>query len=386
MAHAILSPSSAARWMACTPSARLEEQFPDTSSEAAAEGTVAHELGELLIAYAVGQITAKEFNREIKDIEARKYYSADMLENCEAYRDFVITKYEEAKKHTPDAELILEARLDLTDFIPDGFGTGDAQIIADGKLEIIDLKYGRGVFVEAEDNPQLMIYGMGALKAAEMFYEIHTVSMTIFQPRINNIKTVEISADRLYAWVANKVQPKAQIAFVGKGDFVTGDHCFFCKAKTTCRAYAEKQLEIAKHEFKQPDLLSQEEIADILSKIDEFIGWGNKVKDYALDEAVNNGVKWDGFKLVEGRSIRRYADQDKVVEKLLANDIPEPLIYKAPEVLGITAMEKAITKKTFNTLLSDLIIKPAGKPTLVPESDKRKAINSMDSAIEDFEE
>ena len=307
-----------------------------------------------------------------------------MLDNCSAYSDFVVEQYEDAKKDSPDAVIILEAKLDLTQFIPEGFGTGDVQIIADRKLRIIDFKYGRGVFVEAEDNPQLKIYALGALLEAEIFYAIDTISMTIFQPRINNIKTVEMSAIELYEWGFDLVNPLAQKAFAGKGEFVTGDHCFFCKAKTQCRAYAEEQLELTKHEFKLPPLLSQEEIADILTKADNFIGWANKIKDYALDEAVNNGVKWQGFKLVEGRSNRRYSDQDKVVETLLANDVPEAMIYKAPEVLGIKAMEKSITKKRFNELLNGLIVKPAGRPTLVGESDKRPEINSAESAIEDF--
>ena len=385
MAHAILSPSSAARWMACTPSARLEMTFEDTTSEAAEEGTLAHELGELLIKTEIGQCDVSTFKNMHYQLSRSKYYSNEMLDYCMAYRDFVLKKYHDARSHTPDAELILEAKLDLSSFIPESYGTADAQIIADGKLQIVDLKYGRGVFVEAEDNPQLMIYATGALISAQMFYNIDTVEMSIFQPRINNIKTVEMDADRLLAWAANRVTPLAKIAFEGKGEFKVGDHCFFCKAKMLCKAYANKQMEMANTDFEEPHLLTDGEIAYVIKHADDFISWAQGVKKYALEQAVNNGKQWDGFKLVEGRSNRRYKSQDDVLKRLVENGVSMDIIYDEPKLLGITKLERALTKKVFNEMLSDLIIKPQGKPTLVPIDDSRTAINSIEYAAEDFE-
>lgn len=381
--HALLSPSSAARWLACTPSARLEEQFPDTASEAAEEGTVAHHLGETLILFASGKITKRQFNAELKQIENGPYYNAEMQDLAEGYRDYVLTEWENAKKRTSDAELIVEAKLNLTDWVEEGFGTADAQIIADKTLRVIDFKYGKGVSVSATDNKQMMLYALGALKEAECYYDIDSVSMTIYQPRLGNVSTFEMGVKELRAWAESELVERAASAYAGEGEFVTGGHCLFCRAKVRCRAYAEKQLEMAKYEFKDPPLLDEDEIADILKASSDFKSWISKIETFALDEAVNNGKKWNGFKLVEGRSVRAYKDQDEAVKKLMENGIPEAIIYER-KVLGITAMEKAITKKVFTSLLSELIVKPQGKPTLVDESDKRPEWNSTASAVNDF--
>jgi hypothetical protein len=383
--HAILSPSSAARWLACTPSARLEEQFPDRAGDAAAEGTLAHSLGELLIQLAAGQVTKRTFNARMKKIEESKYYNADMQDLMEGFRDFVIAEHEMAKKIAPDAELILETKLDLTEWVADGFGTADVQIVADDTLHIIDLKYGKGVTVAAEENKQMMLYGLGALRANDAFWDIREVKMTIYQPRVGNVSSFKMRKSSLIHWAINELKPKAERAYAGEGEFAAGDHCMFCKAKAVCRTYAERQLEIAKYEFKDGNLLSEHEVADILSRAAEFKNWLGKVEEHALVEAVDNGVRWPGFKLVEGRSNRVYADPDKVAEKLTSSGIPEETIYEK-KMLGITAMEKAITKKTFSELLGDLVIKPQGKPTLVPESDKRPEWNSVESAIKDFKD
>jgi len=385
MAHALLSPSSAARWLACTPSAKMEEMFPDSAGEAAAEGTLAHALGELLLRRAKDEITTHEYLSEFNKIAKSEYYCQEMQELMEGYRDFVLAEWEMAKKITPDAELLLETKLDLREWVEGGFGTGDAQIIADRTLRIIDLKYGKGVTVSAVYNKQMMLYALGAIREALIYYDIDLVTMTIYQPRTDNVSDYSIAVADLLNWAERELKPKAALAYAGEGDLVPGNHCMFCKAKVRCRAYAEKQLEIAKYEFRNADLLTDEEVADVLNRSSELKNWLGKVEEYALNEAVDNGKKWPGYKLVEGRSNRTYLDQDKVAERLLENGIPEAIIYER-KLLGITAMEKAITKKTFGEVLHDLVVKPQGKPALVPASDKRPEWNSTESAINDFKD
>lgn len=381
-AHALLSPSSAARWLACTPSARMEEMFPDRAGEAAAEGTLAHALGELLIRKET-TIKYGTYAREVKAIQASPYYNAEMQELMEGYRDFVLAEWEKAKRITPDAELKLEAKLDLREWVEEGFGTADAQIISDRTLRIIDLKYGKGVTVSAVGNKQMMLYALGAIREALIYYDIDEVTMTIYQPRTDNISDFAMSVTDLLAWAEDELKPRAALAYAGEGELETGGHCLFCKAKVRCRAYAGKQLEVAKYDFRNADLLDDDEIADVLDRSSDLKNWLGKVEDYALSEAVDNGKRWPGYKLVEGRSVRTYTDQDKVSARLTENGIPEAIIYER-KLLGITKMEQAITKKTFSALLSDLVVKPQGKPTLVPATDKRPEWNSTESAIRDF--
>lgn len=382
-AHALLSPSSASRWLTCTPSARLEERFPDNSGEAAKEGSLAHELGEALIKLYAKQIKKVEFNRIVKVIEANPLYSSDMLDHMEAYATFVTERYAVARKRTKDAVLQVETRLDLTEYAPESFGTGDVIIIADGTMDVIDLKYGKGVRVSAVENNQMMMYGLGALSLFELSYDIRTVRMTIYQPRLDSVSEYEMSADDLRHWGENVLGPGAEMAFKGEGEFVSGDHCRFCRAKSQCKARANENLKLARYEFAEGPLLSDDEISDILSGAPRFKNWLNDVEDYALKEAVNNGRVWPGFKLVEGRSVRTYADQDKVVEALRKAGIEDAVIYER-SLLGITAMERAISKTRFNEVLGDLVIKSQGKLTLAPLSDKRQAYNSLESAINDF--
>lgn len=382
-AHALLSPSSASRWLTCTPSARLEERFPDNSGEAAKEGSLAHELGEALIKLYAKQIKKVEFNRIVKAIEANPLYSRDMLDHMEAYATFVMERYTAARKRTKDAVLQVETKLDLTEYVPDSFGTGDVVIIADGILDIIDLKYGKGVRVSAVENKQMMMYGLGALSLFELCYDIRIVRMTIYQPRLDSVSEHEMLADDLRYWGENVLSPGAEKAFKGEGEFISGDHCRFCRAKSQCKARANENLKLARYEFAEGPLLSDDEISDILSGAARFKNWLNDVEDFALKEAVNNGRVWPGFKLVEGRSVRTYADQDKVVEALRKAGIEDAVIYER-SLLGITAMERAISKTRFNEVLGDLVIKSQGKLTLVPLSDKRQAYNSLESAINDF--
>lgn len=383
--HALLSPSSASRWLACTPSAVLESQFPDTAGAAAAEGTLAHSLGELLIKKRLNLIPAKKYRVDLSEIQINGMHDAAMSEHADAYATYVLEQFAEAQTRTKDAMLFLEQKLDLTEYVPDGFGTGDCVIIADGVLTIIDLKYGKGVPVSAVENKQMMLYGLGALNQFGHLYNIDTVRLTIYQPRLDNISTWEISAAELLQWGEAVLKPRAAQAFKGEGEFVPGDHCRFCKVKAQCRALADHNLSIAKYEFKMPALLELEEIADILGRVDGLIKWASSVETFALSEALA-GKKFPGYKLVEGRSNRTYSDEAAIVDKLRESGYTDQQIYAPAKILGITAMETVVGKKEFNSLLSDLIIKPAGKPTLVPESDKRPELKSLDGAKADFAE
>lgn len=385
MSHALLSPSSASRWLNCTPSARLEQQFPETTSEYADEGTLAHKLGELLIRQTLKTVEKAQFKSLMKEVEDSKHFDASMENYCEDYAVFVVEQFADAQSRTKDALIFLEHKLDMSEYVPEGFGTGDVVIIADGILDFTDLKYGKGVPVSAVENKQMMLYGLGALRSFDHLYDIHTVRMTIYQPRIDNISTWEISVEDLKAWAEYELKPKAEMAFKGEGEYKAGNHCQFCKAKATCRTLAEKNLELAVHEFQDPALLTDEQISDILGRIKLFTIWTDAVEAHALTQAVDHGKKWPGYKLVEGRSNRQYKDETAVADVLLKKGFAEDLIYKK-KIIGITEMEKNVGKKQFTELLSDLIIKPAGKPTLVPESDKRPEFKSVDSAVRDFAE
>lgn len=384
MAHAILSPSGASRWLNCPPSARLEQQFPDSSGEAAKEGTLAHALGETFLKHRLRLIAHDQLKKEIALIEADPLYSNEMWEYASNYADYVYESFNAAKAITSDAVIQIEAQLNLTDYVPEGFGTGDAVIIADGTMDIIDLKYGKGVNVSCENNKQMMLYALGGLREFDFMYDIQNVRMTIYQPRMDNISTFEMSVKDLQEWAENVLKPIAKLAFEGKGEFKVGDHCRFCRAKAVCKANATQNLELAKYDFAESVLLTDAEVADILSRAAAFKSWITSVEEMALTEAVEKGKSYPGFKLVEGRSNRVYMDEDKVAIALTREGFGEDEIY-LKKLLGITAMEKAITKKTFENVLGGLVIKPAGKPTLVVESDKRTAWNSAESAKNDFQ-
>lgn len=383
--HAILSPSGASKWLACPPSARLEQTFPDRAGEAAAEGTLAHAIAETMLKYKTGAIRKTAYLKEMVNHSKNKLHSDDMLSYMEDYTDYVMEVYAKAKSTTKDAIIFLETRLDMTDYVPEGFGTGDINIVADKILDFIDLKYGKGVIVSAIKNKQMMLYALGAYKEFSHLYEIETIRMTIYQPRLDNIDTWEIHVDDLLKWAKEEVKPKAQLAWEGKGEFLPGSHCTFCRAKPVCRAFAEKNLEVAKYDFAKPETLDDDEIADVLKKGKELASWVKSVQDYALLESVHNGKKWPGFKLVEGRSNRKYSDELKVVEVLLNSGFSEADLF-TKKILGITAMEQKITKKVFNEKLGELIIKPKGSPTLVPQSDKRPEYepDGSSSILDDF--
>lgn len=371
--HSILSPSGAHRWMNCTPSARLEQEFEGTESEAAKEGTAAHALCEHKLKKALHMRS----KRPVSD------YNSDEMEECsDAYVDFVMEQYELAKQTCKDPVVLIEQKLDFSCYVPDGFGTGDCIIISDGKLHIIDLKYGMGILVEAEENPQMKLYALGALEIYDALYDIKEVSMTIFQPRRENVSTWTISVDELKNWAEKELKPKAQMAYRGEGEYLPGEWCTFCRAAVRCRARAEEKLKLAQSEFKLPPLLTDAEIEEILLILPNLTKWANEITAYATDAAVNHGKEWSGFKVVEGRSIRKYRDEDKVAEA--AKEAGYTDIYRK-SLIPLIEMQKLMGKQKFEEVLGGLVFKPPGKPTLVPVADKRPAINVM-NAINEFNE
>lgn len=370
--HALLSASSSKQWLNCPPSAKLCAEVDDRSSAYAQQGTDAHTLCEYKVLLATGKKASWD------PTEHLTYYDAEM-ENCtEEYSQYVLEEYLKAKELCPDPEILVEQRLDFSKWVPKGFGTGDCIIVADGVLHIIDFKYGLGVLVEAKGNPQMMCYALGALDIYDGIYDIKTVKMTIFQPRRDNISSFEMDKEELLHWADTVLAPTAQLAYEGKGDFKAGDHCQFCKVKASCRKRAEYNLELAKYDFEMPAHLEDTEIAAILPRIDELVSWVNDIKEYALQQALS-GTVYDGYKVVEGKSNRKYTN-DEAVASAVANAGFDPYEKK---LLGITAMTSLLGKQKFNELLGGLITKPQGKPTLVPETDKRLALNT---AKDDFNE
>lgn len=381
--HAVLSASSAHRWMHCPGSVALCQNVPDKGSKYAEEGTLAHSLAELMINYNLGRLTKTEFGKKIKKLQEDPFYSQEMQDYIEDYVRNIWELTNEAKSHSKDAELLTEQRLDFSAWVPEGFGTGDVVIVYDKVIHIVDLKYGKGVGISAEDNPQLMLYGLGALATYDMLYDIETVKLTIIQPRLDNISTYEVYADDLLAWGETVVKPAAEKALMEDAPCEAGDWCRFCKVRATCRTRKDAMTELAKMEFRDARLLEDSEIGEVLRLADQLTAWANDVKEYAQQEA-ENGKKWDGWKLVEGRSNRKYSDETKVAEALIKAGYAESLLYER-KLYGITAMEKIIGKKPLTEFCGSLIIKPAGKPVLVPESDERPELSSTDSAIKDFE-
>lgn len=374
--HAYLSASASHRWLACPPSAKLCANILDQASEYAQQGTDCHELCAYLVEKALGKDV-------IDPTENLTYYDTEMQNCAEEYRNYVLEQIEAAKKFCKDPQVMIEQRLDFSRWVENGFGTGDCVIVADEILQIIDYKHGLGILVSAGDNEhggnsQMMCYALGALEVFGDIYDINQIKMTIFQPRRDNISTYTISKEDLLKWADEVLAPTAQLAYVGKGEFNAGDHCTFCKVKATCRKRAEYNLELAKYDFKMPATLDDTEIAAILEKVDEMISWGNDIKDYALQQA-QSGVHFEGWKIVEGRSNRKYTDENAVADTVKDAGF-DPYEKK---LLGITSMSTLLGKKKFEELLGGLIYKPPGKPTLVPESDKRPAMNT---AKDDFKE
>jgi hypothetical protein len=351
----------------------LEEQFEEDESSYAAEGTAGHALAEHLLRKYLKQRT----KRPVSD-----YYTDELMEAVDEYVSFVIGEIEDARRESAHPILLVEQRIDASEYVAGCFGTADMAIITDTVAHIIDLKLGKGVEVCAEENPQLMIYGLGVLSMAEALYDIETVRMTIFQPRLNNSSTWNVSPDFLKRWGDEVLRPAGAMALIGAGELAAGTWCRFCKAQHQCRARAESFLALARMEFCKPALLSDEEIAEVLSKADELSKWAADIYAFAQDAAIIHGKQWPGYKVVEGRTNRKYTSDEEVAQTAMAAGYKD--IYKHT-LVGITEMERLMGKENFNTILGALVYKPRGKLTLVPESDRREHITNI-TAQADFEQ
>ncbi len=362
--HAILSASSSDRWLHCPPSARLCESYDDMGSNYAAEGTDAHALCEYKLRQALGM--------EATDpTENLTWFNEEMSDCATGYAAYVLEQVEAAKQTCADPVVLIEQRVDFSRWVESGFGTADCVIIADGTLQVIDYKHGLGVLVDATENPQMQCYALGALELFDAIYDIDSVRMTIYQPRRENVSTYELSKDELYRWADEVLKPTADLAFAGDGNFLCGEWCGFCKAKHDCRARADTNMELARYDFKLPPLLTDAEVEEILARADDLVSWAADIKEYALQQAIS-GKEWHGWKLVEGRSNRRYTNETAVAGAVTDAGF-DPYEHK---VLGVTAMQKLLGKSRFEEILAAYIEKPQGKPTLVPESDKRPAMNT----------
>ncbi len=361
--HSVLGASAAERWIHCPPSARLTAGMQDEETSFAAEGTAAHALCEWKVRRALKMRAGR---RPTSD-----YWTDEMEECTDDYRDYIMDLVGQAKQICKDPVTMIEQHLDFSCWVPDGYGTGDFLLVADGELNIVDFKFGRGVPVYADHNPQMMLYALGALELFDMLYDIQTVTMTIFQPRLSNISVWSIDADELYRWAEEDLKPKAEMASKGEGEYTPGSWCRFCKARNQCRARAESFLELARMEFRPPALLSDEEIAEVMQQAEELSRWASDVMAYATAAAIEDGRHFEGYKIVEGRSVRKFTDT-VAVEKA-ARDAGYTDIYNK-SLITLTAFEKLMGKEVFQDVLGPYVEKPKGKLTLVPVSDKRPEV------------
>lgn len=371
--HAKLSASGASRWINCPPSVALESNFPDKPSQFAEEGTWAHAIAEKKL--------LKYINKSRKKIPCE---DKEMDEYTDQYKDYCVEVYNKLRKKCKDTVFLVEQRLDFSTHVPGGFGTGDCVLISDSEIHVIDLKYGKGVEVSAQDNPQLRLYGLGACNSFELLYDFDTVVVHIMQPRLDNVDSESISVKDLKAWANDVVVPAAQLADKGEGEFKCGSHCKFCKAYAACKTQKEHNMSLLKFNYGDPNLMSLEDMQEVLAKVDDLKRWSESVKSYALDRILD-GHEIPGYKAVEGRSNRIITDTEKVAALLQAEGFDEAMIYKPQELLALGGLEKLVGKTDFAKLAKDYITKPEGKPTLALESDKRKSITRND-AQDDFKD
>lgn len=376
-AHSLFSPSASHRILNCPPSLMLCVGADEQPSPYAAEGTCAHELCAYLVEKALG----RDARDPTGDLD---YYDAEMQSCAEGYASFVMEEYEKARSRCPDARVFVEQRVDISRWVPGCGGTADCIILSDGELEVIDYKHGAGVPVSATSeefggNPQLMCYCLGAVEMFDGIYDIDTVKMVIYQPRRESVSDCVMSKTDLLSWADDVLAPIAGLALEGKGEFKAGEHCRFCRVKATCRKRAEHNLVLAKYDFEPPAELEDYEIDSILMMVDHLTAWAGDVKEYALAQALR-GKEYEHFKVVEGRSNRRYTSEEDVAHTVEAAGY-DPWERR---LMGITAMTSLLGKKKFEELLGGLTYKPRGKPALVPRSDKRPAMKK--TAEEDFKE
>lgn len=369
--HALLSASASHRWLNCPPSARLGESYEDITSAYAAEGADAHSLCEYKVKLALG-LSCRDPTADLA------YYNEEMESCADGYAAYIVELVAAAKQACTDPVVLIEQRLDFSHYVPNGFGTGDCVIVADGVLQVVDFKFGQGVLVEAEGNPQMQLYALGALTLFEGLYDIDTVSMSIYQPRRYNVSVYTVSKEALYQWAEEVLKPAAELAYDGNGEYQCGEWCRFCKAKSECRERADCNMKLADYDFKRPPLLEDAEIVSILGKLDALLLWASDIREYALQAALS-GKHWAGWKLCEGRSSRKYSDEIAVAQAVCEAGL-DPYERK---LLGVTAMSAKLGKKRFEEILGRYIERPPGKPALVPESDARPAIHT---AQEDFSE
>lgn len=381
--HAFLSPSTSHRWLNCTPSAMLESYEPKGQSTYAQEGTEAHELAEIKLSYALGYINDEVYETKFDEFRLRsQYYNEEFNEYVNKYVTEVMNIY--ALDYEKKVKVYLEEQVEFSDIVPNGSGTSDVVMVGKDFVHIIDFKFGKGVPVSAIGNPQLKLYALGAIRTHIREVTCKEVRMTIIQPRLDDITTDFISITELNDWALNFVKPRAQLAIVGQGELVPGDHCKFCKCRGKCQALADKQLAVAQAEFEdvvvehkilQPCDMTPEMLAKALEIAPLFIDWFKEIQNYAAKATLFDGLKIPGYKIVEDKSNRKIINPEAIKEKLRTSGYAESDYMKPQELLGIGALEKNIGKKVFTNLCGDYVIKPAGKLTLVPESDKRVAVD-----------
>lgn len=379
MAHAILSASGSHRWLECTPSAQLERTFPDEKSVFAAEGTLGHELGEVRLRHYLGEIDDAE--QRLAQLREHELYSAELEEAVDVYVEHAVAEIENARTEGHTFAWV-EQRLDFSDWVPEGFGTGDLVVINGRTARVVDAKFGRGKHVRAQNNTQLSLYGLGLVAGYGMLHDFDTVRLVISQPRVSREPlSWEITREELVQW-GQAIRPRAELAWAGEGDFVPGDHCGFCRARHQCSARAQHHLQMAKLDFRSPALLSHDELAHVLSQAKALADWAGDVESWALDQAVNHGRQIPGWKLVEGKSNRVITNVDEVARALSAAGVSD--IYEPPALKTLTRLEKLVGTKRFGELAGHLVHKPAGKPVLVPATDPRTELSSAASAVADF--
>lgn len=380
--HAKLSPSAASRWLECTMAPTVEANFPETYSTYAAEGTFAHLMAELETAYALSMITEAQYNvRKARGMK-NEFYNEELQDHALEYAAYVKEKVADLADQAAHVEL--EAKLDLTQWIPEGYGTADCIIMADDVLHVIDFKYGKGVKVEAEGNRQMMIYALGALAYMQTVYDVEKVIMVIIQPRLGGVSEAEIAASDLLSWGEEFLAPTAQIAFEGTGEYCPGENtCKFCRAAGSCKARADYFVSLF-DEASTSGLLTPEQTAVYLARAQGMTDWLKAMEDTVFS-ALMSGKSIEGFKLVEGRSVRKYTDEEEIAKRLKAKKYKAADIFEK-KLLGISKMEKLVGKKKLAEIIGDLIVKPKGAPTLAPENDKRPAIHPEEEIMEAFDE
>lgn len=377
--HAVLSASSSHKWLVCTPSARLEEKFPNKTSEYMVEGTLAHEIAEFKVkSYFLEAIPKATYTRRLNKFKKEEHFDNEMLSHTDTYLEFIKG---EAMKTNAKPFIAVEQRVDFSKYVPEGFGTADCILISGDTLQVIDFKYGKGVKVEAEDNPQMKLYALGVLEQYGMFYNIKYVKMSIIQPRIDNISTYEISIDPLLDWGEKIVKPQAQKAFMGLGEYVQGEHCKFCRAKGACEFRAKENIKVVEEiQSDYNGVLTNGELGEILTKTDGIEQWLKDLRGYALEQLLK-GEEIPGWKAVEGKSNRKIVDIDKAFEILEANGYEQAILYEKKPIT-LTQLEKVVGKTKLIQTIGDYIEKPKGAPTLAKESDKRESFRV--SAAEEF--